>query len=113
MKLSDAIRAGAAKRPQGTGIYFPVLDDGTIASCTLGAAIEGAYPDIDPCSDPQLIGWLLHRTFRAVLRLDVVDPTMPPKVTDLFPVETTIHHMNDELGWTREQIADWLHSLGH
>ena len=112
IKLSDAIRLGARKRPQGTGIYFPLLADGTIASCALGAAIEGAVPDIDPCMPATDAFRMLGRLFGHVLRLEYTDPTMPEAVTDRFPVESTIYHMNDDAGWSREQIADWLGSLG-
>lgn len=41
MKLSEAIRKGAALRPQGFGMYMSFDRGGQLCSCALGAAMEG------------------------------------------------------------------------
>lgn len=87
MKLSDAIRIGAAKRPQCQGWYF----DG-VGTCALGAAYEG------------LTG---HPPARMNLDSDVTRVLMR---WGYIGSEVVIRN---DLGHTREQIADWLESKGY
>lgn len=57
MKLSGAIRIGAAKRPQAFGAFAALVYDvpeGRIATCALGAAYEGLTGDIPPDSETQI-----------------------------------------------------------
>jgi hypothetical protein len=82
MLLSEAIRLGAMLGPQIRGYY--VAESG--ASCALGAAIRALS------LRPQFGYAELRRVFPR-LRQSVVEG---------------IVHRNDSLGWTREQIADWI-----
>lgn len=90
MKLSAAIRIGAKLRPQCTGVHF----DGRGNSCAIGAAYEGRFGRQE--NPPHWISW--KQAFAAGI------PT-----TDLYK---KIGERNDN-GWTREQIADWLESIGY
>jgi len=92
LKLSEAIRIGAAKRPQAVGKYFK---DG--ASCALGAAYEavtGKYVESGSGGLPNMIKW-----FEDHFEMD-----------DWRGMDIT--ERNDR-GVSREQIADWLESQGY
>lgn len=93
LRLSEAIRIGATKRPQGFGGVLSQLRDGT--SCAMHAAyeaIEGAqHPDVSKASD-RLSHW------GALMFGETI-------------VEEVIGR-NDGGRFTREQIADWLESQG-
>ena len=83
LKPSEAIRIGAALRPQCMNNYF--MDGG---SCALGAYWEGAGMAGDPPQCP-IDGFL----------------DLPGKLAN------EVWRKNDS-GWTREQIADWLEAQG-
>ena len=87
MKLSAAIRIGAKLRPQCRAFY---AEDG--ATCALGAAFEAITHRLPKMDDPELDS--------------VLDPLAPTAV--LREVVTR----NDD-GQTREEIADWLESIGY
>lgn len=87
LKLSAAIRIGAALRPQGQRRLYR---DGK--SCALGAAIEGRGHDL------KNVPWY---DYQRILQ-DVWGK----------PIGDEIVERNDQLGHTREQIADWLESQG-
>jgi len=82
MRLSEAIRLGALWGPQIQGTY--VSEQG--GSCALGAAIQalGLKPEFGYAE--------LRRVF----------PDLSQSLVE------AIVQRNDFLGWTREQIADWL-----
>lgn len=83
LKPSQAMRIGAALRPQCTGGYF--ADGG---SCALGAMWEG-----------------YGRTGEPIIRL------RNELGLDLRIINSIVQ-LNDNAGWTREQIATWLESKG-
>jgi hypothetical protein len=82
MWFSEAIRLGALWGPQIRGTY--VSEQG--GSCALGVAIQALG------LQPQYGYTELRRTF----------PTLRQSLVE------AIVQRNDNLGWTREQIADWL-----
>jgi len=89
LKPSQAMRIGAALRPQCTKkLFFQG------ASCALGAMWEG-YGNPYQEGGPEL-----YSLFR-----------------DFFPTDRclveSIWYKNDFHGWSREQIAEWLESLGY
>lgn len=88
LKLSEAIRIGAKKRPQCRGAYFNDYGE----SCALGAAAEALF---------------------GVNRMTFGSDSLR-KLQDLYGdlTVTTVIFMNDGGGQTREQIADWLESRG-
>lgn len=90
LKLSEAMRIGAKIRPQTKHFWHK---DGK--SCALGAAYEAM------AGRPSSSG----TDFRDHKKMNEWFPCMPS-------MQTKIHERNDDLGWTREQIADWLESQG-
>jgi hypothetical protein len=86
MRLSEAIRLGALWGPQIRGAY--VSEQG--GSCALGAAIQALS------LKPEFGYAELRRVFPGLRQ----------------PLVEAIVQRNDFLGWTREQIADWLVSSG-
>ena len=82
MWLSEAIRLGALWGPQIRGTYVSAQG----GSCALGAAIQALG------LQPQYGYAELRRTF----------PTLRQSLVEAMA------QRNDYLGWTREQIADWL-----
>jgi hypothetical protein len=101
MKLSEAIRAGAVKCPQTTGTYYR---DG--ATCALGAAYEGAFGQM-PATGYLSVYERLVALFPALRT-----PYDGDGDSESWDLRDAIMHRNDSLGWTREQIADWLESQG-
>jgi hypothetical protein len=99
LTLSQAIRIGAKLRPQCYGRLFK---DG--GSCALGAAYEAMFgsPPPDVWQDK----------FRYVVEplnacLDRLNERFPPKLLRKVWVK------NDNTESTREEIADWLESIGY
>jgi hypothetical protein len=89
MKLSAAIRIGAKLRPQcRSGQYFSAG-----ASCAMGAAYEAIEGRV---TDGGLLAWIEGHW--PTLGHDLIGQAMD---------------RNDVLGHTREQIADWLESIGY
>jgi hypothetical protein len=120
MKLSEAIRIGAKKRPQCFTVLFlhptdPMNKSGVIQSCALGAGLEGAgiinpeelqYPCDPEWKADVFTGMGSYKErgsgyFRCPI-CDFEDDSL----------ELTIH-LNDAHEWSRERIADWLESIGY
>ena len=106
IKLSEAIRIGAAKRPQGKGNYFPLSKEHVVCSCVLGAALEGAMGRLRVQS---LIAKELYEIFPILSETTSLQTQTIDVSGTLFEVCATL---NDTFNWTREQIADWLESEG-
>lgn len=102
MKLSEAIRKGAKLRPQAHGRYFESQGE-TLCSCALGAAWEGVelhWIEID--------AYGLEAAFPA-LKECVWNPSKN-RYANLIGA---VIRLNDEEKWSREQIADYVESLGY
>lgn len=112
-KLSALIRQGATKYPQAFGMWWDRHDENDNwsyeqpirAVCALGAAacaigIERHAPEAQT------------RLYKLTDSLyDVVEmPTGGEKMDTLIGA---IEYLNDDKRWTREQIADWLESIGY
>jgi hypothetical protein len=97
VRIYEAIRLGSMLRPQGIDFF---MKDGR--SCAFGAALEAVGVEFDsgsPRETPLNVWpWLLGMA---------TDPT-----TGLSePLCRIIPDLNNEHGWTREQIADWLEPI--
>jgi len=114
-ELARAIRLGAARRPQCFGSYF----DDRGGSCALGAAYDGMYEMPREAREPgEVVPRNLERLFHCLE--DVVKRCPEPALPDAqgvveagpcrkkLPLGAMIVHLNDDHGWTREQIAEWL-----
>ena len=88
LKLSEAIRIGAKIRPQCTYSYFT-----RGKSCALGAAAEALYGVTEKTFSTTHINKITSKLSRVVV--------------------SEIIERNDDLHWTREQIADWLEGQGY
>ena len=102
MRISEAMRKGAAMRPQ---CRFTMSDG--VGSCAIGAAMEGAgieqnvmvnelctaYPEWNPI-------------------LNALVPSPDSQVPDASPTArccwAVVMYLNDTRLWAREDIADWL-----
>jgi hypothetical protein len=111
MKLSDAIRIGAAKRPQAFGNYISKEPGGAVCTCALGAAYEGITGTLPPFG---LTLSALGDTFRALAGIDLETEVAPPDGNFNYAVglDSAVITLNDGAHWSREQIADWLQGIG-
>lgn len=106
MRLSEAIRLGSMLKPQSIDGYqrrIPLALFGYVAgyrvvgTCALGAALDavGALRPRPQQCDAELAHrwpWLFH-------------------TTNGTSAWSQITSRNDEHGWTREQIADWVETI--
>ena len=103
-ELADAIRLGAARRPeQAFGEYY----HGRHASCALGAAFEGLY------RLPEEVGQL--RPKRLDRLFDCLEGTIrscPEGCKKRLILAALIVHLNDDHQWDRERIAAWVAGTG-
>lgn len=101
MKLSEAIRLGAMLSPQGCE---ELRSFGT--TCALGAASEAIGIKIR--EGQQGPGKALRERF-PILQQRTYHPTVVGHRRYL--VSLIITDLNDEVRWTREQIADWVEMI--
>lgn len=87
MKLSEAIRIGAKKRPQCSGTFFNDYGE----SCAMGAAME-----------------VMFGASRMNVKIEHLKGATDHLPNDIY---MDVISMNDG-GVTREQIADWLEAKG-
>ena len=107
MKLSEAIRLGSTLSPQGMGMY----EDGEGRRCALGSALaaigESALSDgIDNISIDNLIS--IHWPHVDDLLYDGISMCPDDCGATCSELGCLIVHLNDEHGWSREQIADYI-----
>lgn len=108
MKLSEAMREGAKLRPQGFGSYFqPVAGD--FFSCAIGAAYEGIVGKLDKRPDYMRSETIEHEAAFDMFDVEVINPVRNIRRN----LHETIACLNDDEKWTREQIADWLETIGY
>jgi hypothetical protein len=105
LRLSEAIRLGAMMKPPARGVM-----GGAGGTCAIGAAADA-------------IGHLHDREFRnawdafsqvwPILGVQTFGPsdTWTGRRKVKFHVRSIILSLNDDDGWTREQIADWVESI--
>ena len=106
MTLADAIRKGAMQREQGVGKLY---DDDLHVSCALGAAAEGVFGPLEYQRKSQIPD-RLRREFPDLRTPD--QSVQCPECREMESLWDVVgRHLNDEHGWTREQIADWLDTL--
>lgn len=98
MRLSEAIRLGAMLKPQGFGsssMYDPRR------SCALGAASDAVGLALDSYR------WL--RLAKIWPQLD--ESYASPATRQVDRLLVVIYDLNDNRGWTRERIADWVETI--
>lgn len=102
MKLSEAMRLGAMMGPQIKEDYLSTLTGG---SCAIGAAFM-AIGRGDIVSSPDAY----------IVRADIF-PSLGMELYWKLDAENSVDDriilLNDKLGWTREQIADYIVAKGY
>jgi hypothetical protein len=125
VKLSEAIKRGAARLPQTHGCfieYNPMTQE-PIGACALGAAYleltqqEPPTHFFDNTFQMESVQAELEiaDTIEELTGIDFLQMVKPPATTGPrqdFTLFTTIIDLNDTYRWTREQIADWLNKEG-
>jgi len=115
LDLPDAMRAGAAMRPQVSCMLFDITPTGEIGSCALGAALEGAG-----LSTVGGLGGLIMGELRVRHTITPRDAWSHwQKVAAPCPecglmcdgIAIVPHLNNPPHNWTRERIADFLDQL--
>ena len=104
MKLSEAIRLGAMMKPKGDGHF-----EQAGRTCALGAAMD-AVGLLDAASDIALNIRDVYGKHFPVLRSLVRHPDSRMGVVQ-WRLDAVIVDLNDDCGWTREQIADWVEQI--
>ena len=94
MKLSEAIRTGAAKRPQAFSDYIDHWSDGTVTTCALGAAYEALMGVLPPSS--RIDQGHVLATLKSLASSDVLQEVI----------------LLNDAEWTRAEIADYLAGRG-
>lgn len=110
MRLSEAIRLGAMLRPQGFGELFTRHGD-QIASCAFGAADEALTVEEPDASHDDAEISPVYRLYPFVSWMHVDCPACVRRRWRAEPVESIVHHLNDDHRWTREAIADWVATI--
>lgn len=121
MKLSQAIREGAKLAPQihGDVCHSIKLKTGEVVKGTdaLGAAYHAVTGELPPSA---IVKWGISRSPEAVRQMMKTlgfdtDPQIPSTTsyTGKQALSVAIIEANDVKWQTREQIADWLESIGY
>ena len=113
-RLAEAIRIGSKEVPQCVGFAYYGRDGNIASACALGAAamtigalvnyesshtaayltLKDTFPELTAQIGPQSLGSNLGR-----------------RQPSIWTLASEIVWLNDKMGWTREQIADWVETL--
>lgn len=97
MRLSDAIRLGSMLGPQ----YFGDFYSGAGATCAFGAALEAIdLVFVDSDDVVRQWPWIVQ-----------IVPCPCGLCRERLRVVDAVPHLNDDVYWSRERIADWVESL--
>jgi hypothetical protein len=108
MRLSELLREGAKLRPQSFYAYFrfPFGLDKPGDSCALGAIYEALTGSIN------LNGFRVTTELKAKFPELIVTVENPMEEGEKASLALVIARLNDNGGWTREEIAEWLEGQG-
>lgn len=108
MKLSEAIRLGSMLVPQARNVFV-----GRLVVTPSGAECIGIQsgPQKDPPGEPVgacALGaaWLADNDI--FLKWNVDSEALHPITRSTQPFFAIVTSLNDDFGWSREQIADWV-----
>lgn len=112
MELSEAIKAGAKRRPQVFGgMVGRPLDATETGTCAVGAACEAVGALVIA---PGRVEMHHAAAYRALPMLRQRVETLPcgcESVRNPGTMETAIAHLNDYHHWPRERIAAWVRRM--
>lgn len=97
MKLSEALKKGSDGKFQIRGNYL----DGPEHCCALGAVHHGVFKTHYNFSRHQL-----HKKFPQLSRMNVEHPLKMGSIH--WSLDNIIVDLNDNHGWSFEQIIEWL-----
>lgn len=112
MKLSEAIRIGSSWSKQITGLW----KDAGGGTCALGAAYEGTFGTLTL----RYFSELEDARNRLVAKYPYLLSTVPFPAADNYcnmnilgfgSLCEVIWRLNDQFGWTREKIADYVEDI--
>jgi hypothetical protein len=111
MKLSEAMRKGIEMTLPLKGELIEWAEDREdLYACALGAAFVGFYGAFEP----KALGCICA-LFKEDFPISRVSVTFPERTKLGFLVDctlsTAITILNDDKGWSRERIADWVESI--
>lgn len=118
VKLSVLMREGAKQHPHCRDEAYRIGGHNTIlASHAVGAIAVGFRSLVRHEQAPFKANYFTEEVIRRTL-LSWCDGDMPCVRHPLFskhmaPLGDIIVNLNDAHGWSREQIADWLESIGY
>jgi len=113
MELSEAIRKGSKLRPQSFGAHYGKTPDGSLGTCVLGAAHEGAGCITITTTADGMVQIEAHPEVPAFPLLDeYTDGPLPCGCDDVgTQIGAILVHLNDEHHWPRERIASWARHI--
>lgn len=106
MTLSEAVRLGAAKRPQCFGLPFRYESPGVLGSCVVGAAYEALTGFVDLTVPSGLNVYRVVREAFPIWSREVVCPM--EDCGEFGPLLSACSHLNDIHEWSREAVAFWI-----
>jgi hypothetical protein len=101
MRLSEAIRLGAAISPQTAGRFFEKGKSCALGSAALAIGIKETN-DVDQCV---AVMYALRIAFPVLSNTNVPCPACAHLLANL---SSAVAHLNDNHSWTREKIADYV-----
>ena len=131
LKLSEAMRKGIECSEPTTGIFIALGNNGTCEACALGAALLGyAQCDVKTLLEESYIRLKespssiasygsaknMLKEYGVDLNKLVKQPIPSWYDKESYPLDAIggmVVMLNDQAAWTREQIADWLESIGY
>jgi hypothetical protein len=115
MKLSEAIRKGAALHRQAFGV-FRVGTDRPVATCALGAAYEAIKGELPPNNDEVVFpviaacdGYNAEKLVPCPADSEDCHDRWVEAQSSVFAM---VMHLNDMHEWSRQCIALWLEEQG-
>lgn len=108
MRLSEAIRLGAMMKPQGQFYHNAAMD----STCAMGAALDavGALWEV-PMAHAQGDQHVPARQRWPWAFEQIGCPVCGTTPKDRGVTSSTVAHIHNKHGWTREQIADWVETI--
>jgi hypothetical protein len=113
MKLSEAILAGAALRPQAFGAYFTGTSRTDACSCVVGCLYEVTFPGASLAHDA-----VVNQSEQLCAVYPLLDSEEKLFCPECAGAEVKhdmllniLIHLNDDHQWTRERIAEYITGL--
>jgi len=114
MRLSEAIRLGAAMKGQVRGVFYSI-QHGVPATCAWGAAFDavGKLEEINSYLGPIIYSVTFDKAvndmgWKETAKAETFCPACARQQNRTGSILSLIVHLNDCHRWTREAIANWV-----